>query len=164
MEYLSTVATADAMRKALKAAFPGVKFSVRSKVYAGGSSIDVSYEGIDHWVPITVCFCPGGPTVTDFPNRCDKCGAYGERTPVYKPGMPAREAVEVVAGRFEGKGFDGAIDLQYSIEAYIDDRGEVVGTRSRGTTSSRGSVAPWDDAPAGARVVSFGGYVHVRAD
>lgn len=35
--------TAKLMRKALKAAFPAVKFSVRSSSYAGGASIDVGY-------------------------------------------------------------------------------------------------------------------------
>jgi hypothetical protein len=35
--------TAQALRATLKAAFPGVKFSVRTRTYAGGSSIDVSY-------------------------------------------------------------------------------------------------------------------------
>lgn len=42
--YVSTKDTAKHMRKALRAAFPGVKFSVRSNVYSGGSSIDVSWE------------------------------------------------------------------------------------------------------------------------
>jgi hypothetical protein len=41
--YLSTAETAKLVRKALKAAFPGVKFSVRSSEYAGGSSISVRY-------------------------------------------------------------------------------------------------------------------------
>ena len=41
--YVSTVETAKMIRAALKRAFPGVKFSVRSDSYAGGSSIDISY-------------------------------------------------------------------------------------------------------------------------
>jgi hypothetical protein len=40
----TTVETAKEIRKALKAAFPKVKFSVRSHCYAGGASIDVSYN------------------------------------------------------------------------------------------------------------------------
>ena len=40
-KYFDTVETAKLIRKALKAKFPGVKFSVRSRKYAGGSSIDV---------------------------------------------------------------------------------------------------------------------------
>lgn len=42
--YLSCAETAVLVRKALKAAFPGVKFSVRSSTYAGGASIDVSWS------------------------------------------------------------------------------------------------------------------------
>jgi Large polyvalent protein associated domain 29 len=42
-EYLSCKETAVLVRGALKKAFPGQKFSVRSKTYSGGASIDVSY-------------------------------------------------------------------------------------------------------------------------
>ena len=43
MKYISTKDTAKIIRKALKESFPGVKFSVRSSVYSGGSSIDVAW-------------------------------------------------------------------------------------------------------------------------
>ena len=39
----STTETASLIRQELKAAFPSVKFSVRSKSYSGGSSINVSW-------------------------------------------------------------------------------------------------------------------------
>lgn len=42
-QYLSCADTAKLVRAALKEAFPGVKFSVKSSVYAGGASINVSY-------------------------------------------------------------------------------------------------------------------------
>lgn len=42
-EYLSCAGTAKLLRQGLKRTFPGVKFSVRSDVYAGGASIDVSW-------------------------------------------------------------------------------------------------------------------------
>jgi hypothetical protein len=42
-KYISTTGTAKLIRKALKESFPGVKFSVRSDVYSGGSSINVSW-------------------------------------------------------------------------------------------------------------------------
>ena len=42
-EYLTCAETAKLVRGALKKAFPGQKFSVRSKTYSGGASIDVSY-------------------------------------------------------------------------------------------------------------------------
>jgi hypothetical protein len=41
--YLSVAETAALIRKALKESFPGVKFSVRSKSYSGGASINVDW-------------------------------------------------------------------------------------------------------------------------
>lgn len=41
--YISTADTAKLAREALKAAFPGTKFSVKSKSYSGGSSIRVNW-------------------------------------------------------------------------------------------------------------------------
>ena len=42
-KYLSCAETAKLVRAALKESFPGVKFKVKSSVYAGGASITVSY-------------------------------------------------------------------------------------------------------------------------
>lgn len=42
-EYISVADTAKLVRKALKANFPGIKFSVRSSSYAGGASIRVAW-------------------------------------------------------------------------------------------------------------------------
>lgn len=42
-KYLSCADTAKLVRAALKAAFPGIKFSVRSDTYSGGASIRVSW-------------------------------------------------------------------------------------------------------------------------
>lgn len=42
-EYLSCAETAKLVRAALKAEFPGIKFSVRSSTYAGGASIHTSW-------------------------------------------------------------------------------------------------------------------------
>jgi hypothetical protein len=41
--YLSCAETAKLLRNALKEAFPGIKFGVRSSVYSGGASIDVTW-------------------------------------------------------------------------------------------------------------------------
>lgn len=43
IEYVSCAETAKIIRKALKSAFPGIKFSVRSQTYSGGASIDVNW-------------------------------------------------------------------------------------------------------------------------
>ena len=42
-EYLSCADTAKMLRQALKAGFPGVKFSIKSRRFAGGDAIDVSW-------------------------------------------------------------------------------------------------------------------------
>lgn len=42
-KYFSCAETAKLVRRELKSNFPGVKFSVRSSVYAGGASIDVEW-------------------------------------------------------------------------------------------------------------------------
>ena len=42
-EYISVAATAKLVRHALKREFPGVKFSVRSTSYSGGSSVRVGW-------------------------------------------------------------------------------------------------------------------------
>ncbi len=42
-DYVSAAETAKLVRQALKAAFPGVKFSVRTDSYAGGASIDIRW-------------------------------------------------------------------------------------------------------------------------
>lgn len=42
--YLSAAQTAKLIRAALKAAFPGVNFSVRSRTYSMGASIDVRWD------------------------------------------------------------------------------------------------------------------------
>lgn len=43
-QYLSCAETAVMIRSVLKESFPGVKFSVRSSVYAGGASININYQ------------------------------------------------------------------------------------------------------------------------
>lgn len=42
-KYISVVETAKFVRQALKAAFPAITFSVRSKSYSGGASIDIQW-------------------------------------------------------------------------------------------------------------------------
>jgi len=41
--YISCADTAKLIRPVLKENFPGIKFSVRSKTYSGGASIDISW-------------------------------------------------------------------------------------------------------------------------
>ena len=44
-DYMTAAETAKMIRKVLSESFPGVKFSVRSKTYSGGASINIRYTG-----------------------------------------------------------------------------------------------------------------------
>lgn len=79
---------------------------------------------------------------------------------------PSAKAVDRIVGNYEGKGFDGMIDLAYSIEAWVLN-GEIIGTRCSGTVGSMGTVAPWGMIPPhdDAELVSFGaGYIFTRRE
>jgi hypothetical protein len=116
-DYLSCAETAKLVRAALKKAFPGIKFSVRSDVYSGGASIRVRW--------------------TDGPSE---------------------KAVKSVAGAYAGGGFDGMIDMAYSVDSWLMPDGSAASASSPGTTGSMGVYEPYDhEAPApGAKKVRFG--------
>jgi hypothetical protein len=74
----------------------------------------------------------------------------GSLNVVWTDGPTGRE-VDAIAGQYQGAGFDGSIDLAYSVDAWVLD-GEIIGHRTTGTADSRGSVPaygiipPHDDA------------------
>lgn len=71
---------------------------------------------------------------------------------------PAKEKVDAIVGAFGGRGFDGSIDLGYSISYYVDAAGKIIGSKTEGTAGSGGYVPAHDDAPADAvRLVSVSG-------
>jgi len=148
-EWMSAPQFAKIIRRALKDEFPGVKFSVRSSQYSGGSSVRVGYKGLSksEW------------------NR-----EMYRQDVEYAPGMPDREQVEAVVGRFETRGFDGMIDMGYYIELAVDSNDRVIGSRSTGTEGSRGTVPAWDDtdtyevARKVDRFVRGGSFVFVEVD
>ena len=114
--HISTADTAKMIRAALKKAFPGVKFGVRSHVYSGGSSIRVD------WID--------GPT---------------------------QAMVDALVGQYQGKGFDGMIDMGYHVEHWLLPDGSVVSAKSVGTEGSRGTVPAFNsERPEGAELVQFG--------
>jgi hypothetical protein len=111
----STAETAKMIRVALKAKFPGVKFSIRSKSYAGGSSINVN------WID--------GPT---------------------------SKAVEEITDPYQGKGFDGSIDMAYYKDSIMLADGTVTYGPTGGTEGSMGYVqASKPKLPEGAKIVHF---------
>lgn len=69
---------------------------------------------------------------------------------------PRTKDVEAVVAPFEGKGFDGYIDMGYSLETWILPDGSAQRAAVHGTEGSRGSVPDYaTDAPhPGARLVS----------
>lgn len=111
--YLSCAETAKLVRKALKEKFPKQKFSVRSSVYSGGASIDVSwidgiaqdevskvikqFEGagfdgsidlkyyIDHWM------LPNGQVITAKNEGTNDCRGYVKGYEVPKPHPDAKK-------------------------------------------------------------------------
>jgi hypothetical protein len=114
--YIDTAETAKMIRAALKRAFPGVKFGVRSHRYAGGSSINID------WLD--------GPT---------------------------QAMVAALVGQYQGKGFDGMIDMAYYVEHWLLPDGSVVAAKSSGTEGSRGMVEAFStERPEGAELVQFG--------
>lgn len=77
---------------------------------------------------------------------------------------PRTADVERSVGCFDGRGFDGSIDMAYDVERYVRD-GRVVGTRTMGTQGSMGCVPAHDDAVDGAELVRFGAsYMSLRRE
>lgn len=116
-EYLSCAETAKLIRVQLKAKFPGIKFSVKSSVYAGGASIDVAWTD--------------GPT---------------------------GKMVDAIVQPFAGGGFDGMIDMAYSVTAYLLPDGSAAFAQTSGTEGS-GGIQPAGKTfmpVAGAKRVQFG--------
>lgn len=59
---------------------------------------------------------------------------------------PTVAQVKAVVGAYEGRGFDGSIDMGFIVQAWMLD-GKIIGTRSTGTVDSRGSVPAWGLIP-----------------
>lgn len=59
---------------------------------------------------------------------------------------PTEAVVDAIVSDFNGRGFDGMIDMAFSIDAWTL-KGEILGTRCTGTLGSRGTVAPWGIIP-----------------
>ena len=71
---------------------------------------------------------------------------------------PSSKAVKAVAGGFAGGGFDGMIDMAFSVDAWLLPDGSVAPASSPGTSGSRGTYEPYSHpAPSpDARKVRFG--------
>ena len=70
---------------------------------------------------------------------------------------PTKGMVDALVGQYRGGGFDGMIDMAYSIDHWLLPDGCVMAARSTGTEGSRGTVEAFDtDRPDGAELVHFG--------
>lgn len=59
---------------------------------------------------------------------------------------PTEPLVDAIVSDFNGRGFDGMIDMAFTIDAWTL-KGEILGTRCAGTVGSRGTVSPWGMIP-----------------
>ena len=109
---IDAVEVAKMLRKDLKAAFPGVKFSVRKRDYDC----------------VTIDWTDG----------------------------PTNEAVEAVANKYSGGGFDGMIDSEYFKTSFISPTGEIGVAKCSGTEGSMGVIPAYENAvPPGSQLVQF---------
>lgn len=70
---------------------------------------------------------------------------------------PSTKAVETLTNSYQGGGFDGMIDLEYSISSWLLPDGTAIHAHSEGAEDSRGSVpGTHNAAPDGAIEVHFG--------
>jgi hypothetical protein len=110
--YLSAAETAKLIRAALKKAFPGVKFSVRSENFSMGSSIRVSWTGgpsredvdavthpyqcqrfdgsIDYGWTVRLWLLPDGSAVVANDPGSQTTGGYMPETKIEKPHADAK--------------------------------------------------------------------------
>lgn len=78
---------------------------------------------------------------------------------------PSKDKVDAALDGFAGSDFDGMIDMSFSHDCYMTRSGSVGYVGTYGTSGSGGSVpATWTDAPLGAAVVHFMGYIFVDRD
>lgn len=165
--WVTVTDTARLMRATLARTFPGVRFYVRTERYAGGASIDVNYDGLDHWAPLTVCHCSDGPTIDPAygSNQCQTCGYMGRLQPVMKPGAPIAADVEAALNGYSGSRFDGMIDMQYNVRSWLAPDGSASLGHNDGTGGQRGSDPGYDFPAPDPRAVkvNFGtSFVFVR--
>lgn len=132
-EYLSVTDTAKLIRQALKEAFPGVKFSVRSDSYSGGASIRIKWTDGPNAKQVDAIaqqFAGGY-----FDGMTDYKGAVYSRL----DGKPVRFGADFV---FTEREFTDAM-LQRSIDAVARKYGET----ARGTVEKFRKGELWNVNP-----------------
>lgn len=169
--YISTADTARLIRAELARRWPTVRFSVRSSMYAGGSSIRVAYDGVEldgRGRPLLTLVDydgvrqDGAPVVTQ--EEMDyRTGRYGT---IPRAGMPSARDVENALAGYSGRRFDGMIDMAYGVRSWLNPDGSASLGENTGTGGQRGSDPGYSYSrqTGGALLVSFGAsYVFVSA-
>jgi hypothetical protein len=69
---------------------------------------------------------------------------------------PTKGMVDALVGSYQGKGFDGMIDMAYYVDHWLLLDGSVVAAKSSGTEGSMGAVPAFStERPVGAELVHF---------
>ena len=147
--YISAADTARLLRAALARAFPTTHFYVRSETYSGGASIDVYFDGVQtdpagHRLMVLVDY---DGNVLDPRPVTDLDYSRGRYAGLPKDGAPRKRDVDAVTWPFVGGGFDGMIDMAYSVSSWLMPDGSAAVGHSPGTEGSHGSN-PGYDSPA----------------
>lgn len=93
--------------------------------------------------------------------------AWSATVSVTWQGGPTHDAVKRAVGDYHGTGFDGMIDLSYSVDHWIEPgTAKILGVINQGTAGSGGSVRQQvDPQPRGAVRAHFGAsYVYLQRD
>ncbi len=105
--------TAKKIRVALKETFPGVKFSVRSQTYSGGSSVNVSWTDL-----------PLREDVEEVVNRF-KSGSFDGMTDMYENSGYIENGVRYVGAKYISCSRELSDEYRAEIETYLHANYEV---------------------------------------
>lgn len=134
-----------------------------SDVYRKARTGDGYISTADDAVLIRGALAKAFPGVT-FSVRSDVYSG-GSSIDVEWTGGPERQAVESVVGRYAMAGFDGMIDMAYSVSLWLAPDGRVSLAHSPGTQGSAGSDPEQIGSPNDPQAVMIRGgadYVHCR--
>lgn len=169
--WIDTADVAKLVRADLARRWPAVRFYVRMERYAGGSSIDVSYDGVEldgrgrallTLVDYDGQPLDGAPVITQDEYRPSDPGRWRS---VPRAGMPTRREIECVLAGYSGQRFDGMIDMAYGVSSWLNPDGTVTLGASPGTGDQRGSDPGYIKSrqhPSALLVHMGAGYLFVR--
>jgi hypothetical protein len=147
--HVGTTDTAKAIRALLKRKFPTTKFSVRSKIYAGGSSIDVSWTDGPTAKLVDAYIAPFAGS--GFDGMCDM--KYNVGAWLYPNGEAAfretrgTEGNGVVPAAAAGPDYNGAVPVSFGADFVFTNRSLSEPAKDR---VLKAYAAKWNDELADA--------------